>query len=226
MGPAAQAPGLSYRYPVSMKRILLVLALTLLARPAAADFHALFDGLGIPPGYAEQQEAMRQFKLQQERDAKARGSVGKQVGDVFLPSRVPSQKPLCVFQGVARLMGVEAAAESAVPRVWFASRTLLEDYNEWIYSETHKWETPAARKIETRYLPVNNVIFLDDENASYSSKRTIDDALAGQAALYYQRKAGVDPASAEAKQRAAEIELQFNAQYTARKASACQAPSR
>lgn len=208
MGLRARAPAPRDAYTGTMK-MLLALALSLTAAVPAAAFDDLF---GLEPGYAQAQEAMRQYRLEQARQRRAQGPRTKPIGDLLRPSRVPKQDAACVFAAVGRRAGVAAEAGVKAPEVFYASVTLLADFYSWYYSEFGP-TAAAPRTITTVYLPRNHAVFMDDEGVSYSSARTIDDALAGQFALYFKgRGAAID---------AAETERWFNAEFTAKGRSSC-----
>ncbi len=191
-------------------KILLAIALSSVIAAPAAAFDELFGGVDI--GYAQAQEAIRLQKLEQARQRRAQGPRTKAIGDFFNPSRVAKQDVACMFAAVGRRAGAAPSADMKRPDVYHASVTLLTDYRDWYYAEFGTESTPKT--IATTYMPRQNVIFLDDEAKTYDSKRTADDVLAGQFALYYKNRGmNID---------AAETERWFNETYTSKNRSSCQ----
>jgi hypothetical protein len=199
------------------KLALLALAFAFAAPCGAQSIQELF---GVDPGplihEAYRQQAEYEARLARERAKRAKGDwLGEMTGSVL----APRQDQACVLAAVAERLGLAVPA-GAPPAVYRASRTIIEDYQTYYYAEVGIQQTPKV--IPTVYFQANNVIFIDDRSKSYASGRGVDDALAGQYALYLQHRVmGRDPGSAEAKAAAAGIEAWFHEAYTARKASAC-----
>ncbi|MCX5797781.1 MAG: hypothetical protein NTY77_20010 [Elusimicrobia bacterium] len=201
-----------------MKRLaLLLLALAVTVPCRAQSIQELF---GVDPGpllqEAYRQQAEYEARQARERAQRAKGDwLGELTGSVL----VPQQDQACMLAAVAKRLGVSVPAGEP-PAVYRASRGILEDYQSYYYSEFGTQSTPRA--IATLYCPSNNAIFIDDSAKSYGPGRGIDDALAGQYALYLQYRAlGRAPGSAQAQAAAAEVEAWFHFAYTANKASAC-----
>jgi hypothetical protein len=201
-----------------MRKLVLLASAFLLAAPCRSQ--SIQELFGVDPGpllqEAYRQKAEYEARLERERAKKAKGDwLGELTGSVV----VPKQDQACMLVAVAKRLGVAVPAGSA-PAVYRASRVILEDYQSYYYSEFGTKDTPRA--VATLYCPSNNAIFIDDRSKSYGSGRGVDDALAGQYALYLQHRVmGRDPGSAEAKAAAAGIEAWFHEAYTAHKASAC-----
>jgi hypothetical protein len=200
-------------------RKLAFLAFTfILAAPCRSQ--SIQELFGVDPGpllqEAYRQKAEYEARLERERAKKAKGDwLGELMGSVV----TPHQDQACMLAAVARHLGVAVPA-GAAPAVYRASRVILEDYQSYYYSEFGTRQTP--RVVATLYCPSNNAIFIDDHAKSYGKGRGVDDALAGQFALYLQHRVmGRAPGSAPAQAAAAEAEAWFHAAYTARKASAC-----
>jgi hypothetical protein len=213
---------------IALSMLLPFLALP--ARPALAQSNALPD-FGIPPGYAEAQEKMMEFNIEMARQRRASGPKTKFIGDIFNPSRVPGSEAdggtaahrRCILQAVAGHLGVENPGTGISERTWYASVTLLYDFRGWYYDEYGINKGDPVR-IYTVFMPKSGVIFMDDEGVSYDKTRTIDDALAGQYALYLRyEKMTQAPDSPESKASAAETEKWFNSTFTAAEKSPCNA---
>lgn len=196
-----------------MKNAFALILALLLAAPAGA-FEELFGyRAGDLIAEAHRQRAEYELRLARERASKARGSwLGELLGTIA----VPRQKAECVFAAVARRLGADPAARR-MPAVYYASRTILEDYLAYYYAERGIESGPD--KISTSYFPRNNALFLDDSGKQYGGGRTIDDATAGQFALAVLSQGGQPPDQASA--AASETERWFNAAYTVPKKSAC-----
>ena len=201
-----------------MRKLVLLAFAFLLAAPCRSQ--SIQELFGVDPGpllqEAYRQKAEYEARLERERAKKAKGDwLGELTGSVV----VPKQDQACMLAAVAKRLGVAVPAGSA-PAVYRASQVILEDYQSYYYSEFGTQDTPRA--VATLYCPSSNAIFIDDSAKSTTSRRSVDDALAGQFALYLQHKAlGRAPGSAEAKAAAAEVETWFHATYTSRKLSAC-----
>ena len=201
-----------------MKKLVLLAIALVFAVPCRAQ--SIQDLFGVNPGEmiqeAQRQQAEYEARLARERAQKAKGDwLGELTGSVVSPR----QDERCLLAAVAGHLGLNIPAGEP-PAVYRASRTLVEDYQSYYYAEIGTNENP--RVVATAYFPSNNVIFIDDSAKSYGPSRSVDDALAGQFALYLQyRGLGRAPGSAEAAAAAAEAANWFHAAYTARKASAC-----
>ena len=204
---------------VMNRALLFVLALSCLI-PTRLRAQSLEEMFGISPAEliseSQRQQARYEAELAVRRVRKARVAALKEFVGLAQTSR---QDVRCVVAAVSAHLGVAVPAGEP-PAVYRASQTILEDYQSLYYAAVGAQDTPQA--VKTGYFPGANVIFIEDASSAYGAGRSIDDALAGQVALYVQHRAlGRNPSSAQARASAAEVERWFHAAYTVPKQTAC-----
>ncbi|MFA6028328.1 MAG: hypothetical protein WC969_00605 [Elusimicrobiota bacterium] len=198
-----------------MKKLFLIALALAFSAPARSQ--SIDEIFGVDPGQiiaeAQRQQAKYEAELEVRRAKKQRIAA---VLEFINAVKTPKQDERCVLSAVVRHMNVGTPSGEA-PDVYRASRTILEDYQTYYYAEISVQDTP--KEIKTTYFPLSNIIFMEDAASAYDASKSIDDAIAGQFALYVQyRVLKRAPSSAEAQAAAAEVVSWFHATYTAQRA--------